>query len=322
MCKTAVAYLLCFFIHLVISFVLVTGSVDANLPVDVVYAQKALETLKKASDSLCLGMVCSDGVLLAKLRKKRKFYSWEVLIRDEMEEVVSESDPTNAIEMTRCLDPDSPIPFDKSIHMVDGNVKVAISGWQTDVAFLLRHIKEMCREYKNTFGVAMSVQQVAEKVSSFLHLLSVESGYSRPLVVSVLVGGVARNKHAKAFSGTLLQLQDGKLTSSRLPVALGDAKSYIYKVDCSGVMREFAAAATGGLVSEDLESLRRPSEFNENDDEDNDNDNIQSGGILAKLSSVQWASLTMTQALERLKDDEMVAIGAVEELSLTKLSPE
>ena len=148
---------------------------DAVLSGDVMYAQKALQALGRSSGSRCLGVACTDGVLLAKI----ELYE-EEKAQGEATDVDESVDRKSghSVERTRTLDPDSPLAFDKALHKVEDKVLVAISGWQSDASYLLRHMQESCQEYRNTFGNAMSARQVAEEVASFLHILSAEDGNS------------------------------------------------------------------------------------------------------------------------------------------------
>ena len=167
----------------------------------------------------------------------------------------------------------------------------------------------------------MSARQVAEEVASFLHILSVEDGNARPLVVSVLIAGTARTFSTTESNTLSLQSAEEEGGANTLTLKrragsqLGSTRSCLYKVDSAGVMREFAAATTGGLVSDDLRFLsiisesKEASGSGEDGDEAKDNEKEEEeeeekekeNGMLAKLSDIEeWPTLTAEEALARL----------------------
>ncbi len=294
-------------VTLVISLILIHASKDAFLSGDVMYAQKALEALgEQAETGFLCGVACMDGVLLAKLHLNKND---NVHLLEKGSE--GGSDKRAAVmERTRSLDPDSPLASGRSLHKLEDNVLVAISGWQADAAYLLRHMQDACKEYRNTFGTAMSARQVAEEVASFLHVLSVEDGSTRPLVVSVLIAGISRaacsSEHDTLSLQEPVQGEEPIILGLDTGAPLGSVRSCLYKVDCAGVIREFAAAATGGLVSDDLRYLALPRDGDECDGGAPADSDVcapeKEGGALKRLSGGEddWPLLTMEQALARL----------------------
>lgn len=291
---------------LLISIKFVHGLIDALQFGDAIYAQKALEAWEEQLWTGCLcGVACKDGVLLAKLHAKEE----DNIQFQERNAGRERETKRHAVERTRSLDPESPVAFGKSLFNED-NILVAISGWQADVTYLSRHIQEACQKYQKMFGTAMSARQVAEEVASFLHTLSVEDSNTRSLVVSVLIAGTSRTLRPSEHNALKLvqtvvkgepsiRLERGEETLS------GIARSCIYKVDCAGVMRQFSAAMTGALVSDDLRYLALQCDGGDGIAGEQGPAILGKGSLLERLSNMkdEWSLLTTEQALSRLTED-------------------
>ena len=110
----------------------------------------ALRNAKVASGLVggrIIGMVCQDGALLLSSTKV---------------------DSTNEKGVTRQVCPDT----QDRIHRIDEKIVLAMSGLSVDCNLLCKYLKQACRNHRESFGVSISVSQLAEHISSELHALT------------------------------------------------------------------------------------------------------------------------------------------------------
>lgn len=277
------------------------GALEVLSP-DVRYACKAVEGLISSMNVRCVGIACSEGVVLAAVK------STEGPPKDEEE-------GGRVLEQTRCMDQSSPLSFGKCIFKLQEGVHVAVSGWQADTAYLVRYLRDVCARHRSQFGTSMDAQEVAEETSRFLYTLSTEDSALRPLVVSVLVGGTVSAqslpRHALEMDSECIFKPASRLTDACL-----------FKIDTSGVLQEICAGITGSFVSEDLSLLRSiderkkdaSPEGTESDSHETkgkavqEGEPLKSGGtsinvMLRRLTKPTWHDLSVPEALEAIKRD-------------------
>ena len=95
----------------------------------------------------CIGMVCRDGALLLSSTKE---------------------DNSNEKGITRQVCQGT---LDR-IHRVDESIIVAMSGLSVDCNLLCNFLKQAARKHRESFGISISVNQLAEHISSELHALT------------------------------------------------------------------------------------------------------------------------------------------------------
>jgi hypothetical protein len=234
---------------------------------DVKYGNRALERFISSTETRCVGISCIDGVLLALVGKRGRNSKWvafseKMRANDQENEEDGDDDDDDtahyAMEVTRCLDPSARVKFGKCIYMLEEGMYVALTGWQADAVFLLRHVQETCLSHRSRFGTTIGVKSLAEEVARFLYSYSVERGATRPLVVSALLSGYDHGDGGGGGGGD----GDG---CARKPRATASPRR-LYKVDSAGHMHPFSRAITGPPVASDLAFLTAPEEEEEEEE--------------------------------------------------------
>lgn len=283
------------------------GALDVLAP-DVRYAGKSLEGLISSVNVRCVGIACLDGVLLAAVKSKEG--------PSEAEGLESRS----VLEQTRRIDYESSLAYGRCIFELDRGVHVAVSGWQADMAYFIRYLREVCARHRSQFGTSMDAEEVAEESSRFLYALSTEDGTVRPLVVSILVGGTLS---AQSIPRRAMEM-DSECT---VKPASRFTNACLFKVDTTGVLQEISAGITGPFVAEDLVHLRGMDETdatpegtdgegdsgqkakNERmEEKDSKNDIISTESMLRYLRKSMWHKLSVKEALEVIKREGYLVI--------------
>ena len=130
------------FLFFVVLLVVVKGNKNDDF--------EALRNAKIASSLVggrCVGMICRDGALLLSSTKE---------------------DISNEKGITRQLCPNT----NDRVHRIDESIAVAMSGLSVDCNLVCKFLKDSARSHRESFGVSISVSQLAEHISSELHPLT------------------------------------------------------------------------------------------------------------------------------------------------------
>lgn len=267
------------------------------------------------TNGFCVGVACSDGVLLAAVRPRDGHK------RGEDGSGGEDEDRRNVLEQTRGLDLGSPHSFGKCIYKLETDLYVAISGWQADSAYLIRQLREVCARHRNRLGTSIDARELAEETSRFLYTQSTEESSVRPLVVSVLIGGTlsGRNQQHYALETVLERRDDEDINILRYASRLTDA--CLFKIDTAGVLDELSVGATGSFNSEDLSLLQNLGADGQNrggdagergepvDEEaevtiipDATGDGASNTAMLRHLTETAWHEVSMDTALRAISD--------------------
>jgi 20S proteasome alpha/beta subunit len=75
------------------------------------------------------------------------------------------------------------------VHRLDHHVFLVTAGLSADATTLARYLRSFCQDYRQEFGEAPSIQDVAKHASSFQHYLT-RMGGTRPLGLTAMVIGM------------------------------------------------------------------------------------------------------------------------------------
>lgn len=134
----------------------------------------------------CFGISCSDGsALVSAVRNnnqnnnQNKDHNTEEVARIIDKEV--KLSKTEVKQDTRILSNEV-----KHLYKVDPSVSCALTGIPSDCRHILGILRKEAQEYRMNFGTAVPLKTLAEKVSSYLHSLTLPSDM-RPLAVTILI---------------------------------------------------------------------------------------------------------------------------------------
>ena len=123
---------------------------------------------------ICLGLSCSNGAALV------------TAVRDEEK---GDSKPLLETSGTDFLFKKTRILRDlaKTLYRIDASLSVALSGIPSDCRHILSLLRKEAQEYRSNFCEPIPLGMLADKISSYLHELTLSSD-TRPLAVTILLG--------------------------------------------------------------------------------------------------------------------------------------
>lgn len=133
------------------------------------FAKKAA----KGNKIRCLGISCSDGAAIVSAIRNND--------PSESTEVVKEMQQDSLHQDTRILMNEA-----KHLFRIDQSITTALCGIPSDCRNVLRILRKEAQDYRSNFGESIPLKSLAERLSSYLHSLTLSSD-TRPLAVSVLI---------------------------------------------------------------------------------------------------------------------------------------
>lgn len=130
----------------------------------------------------CFGLSCSNGAaLVTAVRDDENI--------EQNSEEKSNSKPSTETSGTGFLYKKTRILRDaaKSLFKIDASLSVALTGIPSDCRHVLSMLRKEAQDHRSNFCEPISLGLLADRVSSYLHELTLSSD-TRPLAVTILLG--------------------------------------------------------------------------------------------------------------------------------------